>query len=552
MEYKLYTEIDALPGGIAICQVKDNMEYIYCNKELCRMLGISREEILSSKKSILSFVHPEDKASMKDALLQLLKEKKRAELEFRMLSKDSSYIWVEFRGELQIRDLEEAIYCVLFDISKIKQYEKKLILQADLDNLTEIYNREAFYRTTEEMFRKAPKERYVIVVWDIQNFKVINDTFGFRTGDVVLIMLAGYLKSRLHDEATYARLESDHFAACMTKEIYHERVLDILNKIPESIDVLPVNYPIIIHIGVYEVEDYNISIGLMCDRAHLALDTISQNYVQRVAIYSEEMRKDFLDEQELERRMETALINHEFYIDYQPIYDAKTGVAISAEALVRWNYPGRGVISPGIFIPLFEKNGYITKLDFYVWEEVCRGLKEQKESNKRVLPVSVNVSRMNLYDEELCNHLKALLLKYDLDVSLIKLEITESSYKESPQQLIESMYRFREAGFQVLMDDFGSGFSSLNMLKDVPVDILKIDMQFVRELETSERAGSILSNIVRMAKQLSTEVVAEGVENEIQYRFLTKIGCDYIQGYYFSKPLSKEEYEGVSSQIKKD
>lgn len=550
MDDKLFALMNSVPSGIAVYRIGERFECLYCNDELCRILGYSKEEIVGSDHSDTRHVHPQDRIKVEDAAKKLVGQNKRTEMEFRVLRRDNVYIWIEFRGECRINeDGEVFVYCVYFDISNVKRQEKQLVRQANLDTLTGIYNREAFYQITEERILSLPEEEYVIVVWDIQNFKVINDTFGFRTGDVVLIMLAGFLKSRIHGIGTYARLESDHFATCLTKQAYLEYVRNILDDIPKNIDILPVNYPIIMHIGVYMVEDRSMSIGLMCDRAHLAIDTISKNYVQRIAYYTEEMRNHFLDEQELERRMETALNNHEFYVDYQPIYDAQTGKPMAAEALVRWNHPKRGIIAPGIFIPIFEKNGYITKLDRYVWEEVCKELREQKELGRRLLPVSVNVSRMNLYDDGLCDFLLELLQKYQLNTDLIKLEITESSYKENPIQLIDSMQRFREAGFHVLMDDFGSGFSSLNMLKDVPVDTLKIDMQFIRELEASERAGNILTNIVRMAKQLSTEVVAEGVETETQYRFLTKIGCNYIQGFYFSKPLSKEHYKNVVSEM---
>ena len=286
----------------------------------------------------------------------------------------------------------------------------------------------------------------------------------------------------------------------------------------------------------------------MCDRARLAIQSVRWNYINRWAYYSDELKDSLLSEQELVNEMEKAISKNQFYVNYQPIFSARSNELVSAEALVRWRHPEKGIISPGDFIPLFEKNGFITKLDFYVWESVCRFLAENKKNGIQNVPISVNVSRINLYNKDLCKVMEGLLEKYGIEPKFLKLEITESAYTENPEQLLSAMAVLQNRGFKVLMDDFGSGYSSLNMLKDVPVDILKIDMKFIDNLDTSERACKILYNIIQMAHGLNMEIVAEGVENDNQFELLKRMGCDCIQGYYFSRPLGQREF--VSNILK--
>ena len=255
----------------------------------------------------------------------------------------------------------------------------------------------------------------------------------------------------------------------------------------------------------------------------MALQEVKGNYITRWNYYNDSLKKSMLIEQELINEMDHALENHEFVVYYQPIVDVRTKKTISAEALVRWLHPKKGMISPGIFIPAFEKNGFITKLDMYVCEEVCKHQREEKDKGNRVVPVSVNLSRINFYNENLYKEVLGLLDKYNLKSEDIKLEITESAYEDNPQDLIMAIHTLQKYGFKVLMDDFGSGYSSLNMLKDCCFDILKIDMKFMDDLEQSERAGNIIYTIIQMAKNLQIETVVEGVENEKQYEMLRSI-----------------------------
>lgn len=429
---------------------------------------------------------------------------------------------------------------------------KELKFRAEHDWLTGIYNRSTFYKKTEQMLRKNPQESYVLVVWNIEGFKVINDLFGTKVGDDILIRLARKFEAKMKGIGTYGRLEADHFATCFPSSFFADQSENIEEALDLELSDLHSNYPVVTHIGIYRITDTATPINLMCDRATLAMATIKGNYMQRHAYYNDELRDNLLNEQELINSAEAALNEKQFYINLQPIYDAKEEKPMAAEALLRWQHPTKGFISPGVFIPLFEKNGFIAELDFFAWEEACKFLAECKKQGKPLLPISVNVSRLNFYSSDLCERIMGLVKKYDLEPDLIKLEITESLYMDNPHQLLDTMRVMQENGFKVLMDDFGSGYSSLNMLKDVPVDTLKIDMQFIRTLESSERAGIILTHVVHMGKALNMNIVAEGVETRNQFLFLKEAGCDCIQGYYFSKPLDVASYEALlESEIRR-
>ncbi|MEG1993210.1 MAG: EAL domain-containing protein, partial [Acetivibrio sp.] len=422
---------------------------------------------------------------------------------------------------------------------------EEVVFRAERDMLTGLYNREKFYRETEKRLHQNKTTVYLIIQWNIDRFKVVNDLFGSKVGDQVLIQMANLFRASIGGCGTYGRMEADHFVSCVPKSYFEKELDTVIQFLHNGIEELNVGYPIVAHIGIYEITDIDTPVDLMCDRANLALHTIKGNYLKRHAYYNDILRNVMLDEQELIGDMEAALAKKEFFINLQPVFNTQTRTPVSAEALVRWRHPTKGVISPGVFIPLFEKIGFITELDMFVWEEVCKVLADFRKNGTPMVPISVNVSRMNFYSQNLLEKIVGLLDKYGLEPSMIKLEITESAYTDNPRQLLEMMEILQKHGFLILMDDFGSGYSSLNMLKDVPVDILKIDMKFMDRLDLSERAGNILTNVIRMAKSLNMQVVAEGVETKNQYNFLKKMSCDCIQGYYFSKPLSVEDYTAL-------
>ena len=295
--------------------------------------------------------------------------------------------------------------------------------------------------------------------------------------------------------------------------------------------------------GLYLVRDRNISIASMVDRSRIAMDTVKTSYVKPYAYYNNTMRENIVMEQMLMSECDAAIRENQFEVYYQPVCNALDGSIISAEALVRWRHPEKGMISPGIFIPLFERNGYISVLDRYIWDKVCAMLKRRREQNLDVVPISMNVSRVDFYSHSLCDDIIKIVEKYGLEPQLLRLEVTESSYSDNPQTVMETVKKLQDYGFTIMMDDFGSGYSSLNTLKDLPVDILKIDMKFMDDLDKGGKSAIILESIVRMTKWMSLRAVAEGVETEDELNFLKSIECNYIQGYYFYRPMPEKDFE---------
>lgn len=297
--------------------------------------------------------------------------------------------------------------------------------------------------------------------------------------------------------------------------------------------------------GVYPIIDSSVSVEQMCDRALLAIRSIKGRYGTHFAVYDDKLRSILLREQEITDNMEKALAEKQFVVYLQPKFRVEDNGLAGAEALVRWNHPNRGFMPPSEFIPLFEKNGFITQLDRFVWDKSCEILKEWKDKGISDIPLSVNVSRADVYQVDLADILVSIIRKYGLDQQSLHLEITESAYTENPDQVIEMVRHLRELGFIIEMDDFGSGYSSLNMLNQMPLDILKLDMQFIQN-ETAKPVGQgILCFIMDLAKYMDLSVVAEGVETLEQFERIREVKCNYVQGYYFGRPMPKQEFEAL-------
>ena len=421
---------------------------------------------------------------------------------------------------------------------------KEMNRYIEMDSLTGLYNREAFYEKSAALIHENPEVQYCIVYLDISCFKVVNDLFHTETGNLILKTAAAYFLKKINPSVGISgRIEADHFALCVPQD-----TLDmdrLMKEIDDTIHSLGISHNILFFAGVYPIIDINLPVDQMCDRASMALNKIKGNYVRRYNFYDVGMRERMLKEQMIVRDMEFALKDNQFTIFLQPIFRPETNEIVSAEALVRWFHPESGMISPGYFIPVFERNGFIVKLDRFVWETVCKFLRSRLDAGKKIVPVSVNVSRLNFDSYDLLIFLLNLLKKYDLEPYMLKLEVTESAYTDNPQQLIKIINQFKENGFPILMDDFGSGYSSLNMLKNIAIDVLKVDMAFVREIEHSERARTILLMIIGLAKELGMGVVTEGVETQTQLDYITSMGSVDIQGYYFSKPLAVKDFNAL-------
>lgn len=409
----------------------------------------------------------------------------------------------------------------------------------ELDHLTGIYNQETFQAKAGKLIQENRETRYAIVYFNISCFKVINELFNMETGDMILRTAATYLKTIVHKRGVAGRLSADQFAICVPKDMLDiELVLQGMDGVMQS---LAIYRNLVFYAGVYNVDNIYLSVNQMLDRAHMALNTVKGKYNERYAVYDERMRTSMIEEQMIVREMELALDSRQFTMYLQPIYDLESKRPVAAEALVRWIHPNQGMLRPDKFMKIFEKNGFITRLDRYIWEEACKFLSKQREHGLPIVPVSVNMSRLNMHDTGFIEVLMGYMRKYDVAPEMLHLEITENAYAENPQQLVKVLKRLQSHGFKVMMDDFGSGQSSLNMLKNLPVDVLKVDMRFVQDLEQSERASIILSSVVQMAKSLKTDIVVEGVETDKQIEFLKGIGCNVIQGYYFSRPMPAAE-----------
>ncbi|MCR5833926.1 MAG: bifunctional diguanylate cyclase/phosphodiesterase [Selenomonadaceae bacterium] len=419
------------------------------------------------------------------------------------------------------------------------------------DELTGLYNREAFFREASLLLGVRYDVNYCIVCMDISCFKIINDLFHMETGNLILCTAADYLKSILNPKtALGCRTTADHFILCIPSEELH--IEEIIKNLDSKIQGLHISHNILFFAGIYPVEKRDLPIEQMCDRASMALKRIKGSYLTRYAYYDAKMRDEMIEELLITGNLEVALNERQFTIFLQPIFDPKKNKIVSAEALVRWFHPIHGMVSPGKFIPVCERNGFIVRLDRFVWEEACRFQRNLLDKGKPIVPISVNLSRLNFYSLDLPEFLSLLLAKYELEPWMLKLEITESAYTDNQTQLWDMIHTFKSMGFAVLMDDFGSGYSSLNMLKDMPLDTIKIDMAFIRELEKSERVAIILKFVVEMVEALNMGVVVEGVETKKQCDYVSSLGEVAIQGYYFSRPLPMPEYEKLLDKYPMD
>ncbi|MEA4854329.1 MAG: EAL domain-containing protein [Christensenella sp.] len=411
------------------------------------------------------------------------------------------------------------------------------------DTLTGLYGKEYFYMKVGETLRGNPEQKYDLVCFDIERFKLVNDRYGTQIGDELLRHIGQILRNKIQGFGFCARLEADEFACLIPHREYYEKsdFTDSIEKINALSNMIKLS--LILRYGIYTIDDPTVPVDIMCDRADLAKESIKGKYDTYFACYDDSLRQKLLDEQMIVSDMKTALTEGQFRVYFQPKYDLKTEQIAGAEALVRWQHPVKGLLSPAQFIPIFEKNGFIPKLDYYVWEQSCRKLREWKESGNAMVPISVNVSRVDIYDSELPEKVLSLIQKYELAPRNLHLEITESAYMENPEQLIETVSRLKKMGFIIEMDDFGTGYSSLNMLSELPIDVLKLDIRFIQLEAQKSGDRSVLSFIISLAKWMNLKVVAEGTETLEQIKLLQSLGCEYAQGYYYAQPLPQEQFE---------
>lgn len=474
--------------------------------------------------------------------------------EFRVLDHGNQYQWKTFYVSSAYKGDHHVVY-LCFTVASGKQYiwkdqDRNLSPSSALDPLTKLHNSGSFQVLAKHLLEQSDQS-YGLVSFDVEHFKLFNEWYGTEKGDALLQYLARQIERiASSSHGLCARIGGDDFVIIMLKDQcdphrIEKEIITWVQDYETDVIFLPAA-------GIYYIEDKTLPITLMCDRAVLALNSIKGNYSQRVAVYQRYMKQKLADEQEILFSVKKGLLQHEFEIYYQPKCSARTGKMIGAEALVRWNYPGKGMLAPNEFIPILESSGFIARLDYYVWEQVCIFLADRVRSHLDVVPISVNVSRMDIYQYHLTEVFEALIEKYGLATKLLEIEITESAYTEDFDQLIKEVAKLRKAGFLVLMDDFGSGYSSLNMLKDIEIDVLKIDMKFLDANEQcNNKSSSILESIIQMGKWLGLRMIAEGVETKDQVDNLLNLDCEYMQGYYFYKPMPQAKFEQLLQQAER-
>ncbi len=418
------------------------------------------------------------------------------------------------------------------------------------DELTGLFRREAFAEAVMNVVKEnregVAAGEYALVYFDIIRFKAINDMFGLMAGDALLKHMADSIMRSAKEGDVACRLDADRFAF-FTRHSGKE-LEQLVEKLIDEITQYDLTFKITCNVGIYVTNEKALSVDSMIDRAVLALSSIKGSYTSKYNVFTESLRNQMLSEQEISGIMVSALEDRQFVLYYQPQFNHSTGKIIGVEALVRWMHPEKGMISPGVFIPIFEKNGFITRLDLYVFEQVCVFVRKCMDKGLPLVPVSSNFSRYDIFQPDFVDKLEIIRKKHGVPTDLLRVEITESAVVGGSEQANEIVRQLHECGYIVEMDDFGSGYSSLNVLKDIELDLIKLDMMFLVEKSDSNRGGMILSSVVRMAKWLGLPVIAEGVETIEQADFLKSIGCEYIQGYFYSRPLPESQYVEMLSE----
>lgn len=447
---------------------------------------------------------------------------------------------------------EHVVMCFVADAEDEVQHREtqmersQIQLLRERDQLTGLYNAATFYDKAQRLVDSAPETAYDAVYIDIEHFKIFNEWHGREAGDAILRAIAARLDAiAQHHGGIAGYLGGDDFTLVLPHGLITEKSVEAeLKKAPfDSEDAIGFQPAF----GVRVIDRPGVSVVTACDHAMIAMGSVKGTYAKRIAWYEPGMTEEMENEAKILLEVKRALANREFVLYWQPQCNTRTERIVGLEALVRWQHPTRGLVMPGAFIPVLERNNFIASLDLYVWDEACRHIRSWIDRGGTPVPVSVNISRADLYAIDVVESLEGLIEKYGLERRLMELEITESAYAED-EKMADAVTRLKELGFTILMDDFGSGYSSLNMLKDITVDILKIDMGFLTRQNESQRSESILEAIVSMARFMDLRIIAEGTETKEQVEFLQDIGCDYAQGYYFYRPMPTEALEKLLSQ----
>ena len=427
--------------------------------------------------------------------------------------------------------------------------DRDIIGQTERDQLTGLYNREFFYRYAEQYDRYHKDLPTDAIVLDINHFHMINERYGKAYGDEVLRKIGEKVRDVVKDAGgIVCRRSADTFLVYCPHRSDYPEILDRVSVLLGGNDKK--ENRVWLRMGVYADVDKTIDIERRFDRAKQAADTVKNSFARAIGLYDDSLLEQERQTEELLEDFSAAIREKQFLVYYQPKYDITQNqpVLSSAEALVRWKHPKRGMVSPGAFIPVFEKNGLIQELDNYVWNEAAAQIREWKVRFGVSVPVSVNISRIDMYDPCFVEKMDDIVARNGLEHRELLLEITESAYTEDSAQIVSTVNQLREKGFRIEMDDFGTGYSSLNMISDLPIDALKLDMQFIRNAFRERKDTRLLEVIFHLAESLEVPTIAEGVETAEQMLTLKSMGCDIVQGYYFSRPLPADEFEPLVAE----
>lgn len=465
--------------------------------------------------------------------------------------KDISYFTIEnhFVGE-DSRHLAGS-YLIIRDNTEEQKKLQREIYNSTHDSLTQLFTKQHFYECIRYFLTESSESDYAVIFVDVKNFKIVNDIFGTAFGDKALIQISDWIRSHVDDDCIYGRLAGDTFGIFMPVEMFRKDKEKIENDLLDFVvSEGNIRHRLLIHLGVYEVIESDIDVSVMFDRAHLALSTIEGNYKEHIAYYDSDLRDKVLIDQRITAGLSEALETDQIRPYLQPITD-RTGKVVGAEALARWIHPKQGFMSPAMFIPPLEKNGLIYEVDRHIWASACKILSEWKKKGSDMF-ISVNISPKDFYYINIVDEINALVKEYDIEPKNLRIEITESVMMNDVDEKFRMLDELRHQGFIVEMDDFGSGFSSLNLLKDMPVDVLKIDMKFLSGSDGSTKASTIIRNIIKLSEDLNIVSLTEGVETGEQYSELSDMGCKLFQGYYFAKPLPMDDFETFAEKHNKE
>jgi diguanylate cyclase (GGDEF)-like protein len=527
-----------LDSSIGIVCLDDDYNCIYANKQAFRMFHIPNE--LEQMQEFLKNWLINDKSILNGHVTSQFYNYEGKEYLYEIHSMPA------YKHKPELEKL--AGICLAFmDITDEATNVSGVKFRETHDLLTGIYNQEGLIKAVKAKISEEPDEKYYCISSNIRQFKLVNSLFGMEKGDEILKTIGLGLEKWCREGDVFGRMHSDEFVIFMKKDDFDLKRFETgIHEVARLIDnsVFSLNF----QLGIYEVDDYHQPVYDMIDKARMAIDSIKVSTELAIAYYDEEMMKQTVHEQEVINSFKAALENGEFHIFLQPQVDFE-GNVIGGEALARWIHPEKGIVPPARFIGVLENANLIYQMDRYIWELAAIQLSKWKGTDKEKYRISVNISPKDLQFLNIEVVFSELVEKYDIDPAKLNLEITETAIAGNIGMCIELMGKLREKGFLVEMDDFGSGYSSLNLLKDFQVDVLKIDMRFLDSTDDPKRAQIILENIIHMAGQLDMVVIAEGVETKDQLLMLDEKGCDLFQGYYFSKPVDVEAFEKFEGKI---